>query len=157
RRGQSARHDRDLEITRRDGDPIRLFAHARPHRPQYLLRLLVRRPPDGRGAAPGPPRDDEEMPAGFRSAGVNAALAVALLACSVDLRAEQSEIVFTFSQVKPNAAAAFRRDLEEARRRVREWWGASFEERIAVEVTANQVYSIALVPAWRGERGRMIF
>ena len=74
----------------------------------------------------------------------------------VAIRAEP-ELVFNFSQVNAGAAAAFRRDIEEARRRVRDWWGPTFEDRIAVETTAAQVYSMALVPAWRGERGRMIF
>jgi len=69
----------------------------------------------------------------------------------------EPELVFNFSQVNAGVAAAFRHDIQEARRRVRDWWGATFEERITVETTASQVYSMALVPAWRGERGRMIF
>lgn len=73
------------------------------------------------------------------------------------LVAAELEIVFKFAGVTSAAESAFRRDVEQAQARVRGWWGRTFEGRIMIDVTPNQVYSMALIPAWRGERGRMIF
>src|SRR5438105_3355781 len=55
-----------------------------------------------------------------------------------------------------SAGEAFRRQMEDGRQRVRAWWGPTFENPITIEVTPNQVHSMALVPAWRGQRGQMI-
>jgi hypothetical protein len=69
----------------------------------------------------------------------------------------QAQLTFRFDAAAAPSAEPFRLQMEEARRRVRGWWGPSFEQPIAVEVTSNQLISMALVPAWRGERGRVIF
>jgi hypothetical protein len=53
--------------------------------------------------------------------------------------------------------AAFQSEMQRARVRVREWWGATFEGSISIETNTDRVLSMALIPAWRGERGQMVF
>ena len=36
-------------------------------------------------------------------------------------------------------------------------WGATFEGSISIQTDTKRVLSMALIPAWRGERGQMIF
>lgn len=58
--------------------------------------------------------------------------------------------------LSPATARRFAELLVEERRRVRAWWGATFEEPILVKVAAERGPSMALVPGWRGERGTML-
>lgn len=69
----------------------------------------------------------------------------------------EPEMTFKLPGVRSNAAAAFQSEMQRARGRVREWWGATFENAISIESNTERVLSMALIPAWRGERGRMIF
>src|SRR5690349_24250541 len=46
--------------------------------------------------------------------------------------------------------------LVSERRRVRDWWGPTFEEPIHVKITEERGPSMALVPAWRGEHGTLL-
>ena len=66
-------------------------------------------------------------------------------------------MTFKLSNVRSTAAAAFQSEMERARAKVREWWGASFEGSIAIQTNTERVLWMALIPAWRGERGQMIF
>src|SRR6266581_1139542 len=86
-----------------------------------------------------------------------AAIGIALLTFAISRAQAADDLSFRFDGVSSSASDAFRQNMEEARRRVRDWWGPTFEQPIAIEVTPNQLRSMALVPAWRGERGRMIF
>jgi hypothetical protein len=56
-----------------------------------------------------------------------------------------------------SAPQAFRDDMRKAVVDVCGWWGATFAGRLAIEIDDAPGPSMALVPAWRGERGRMIF
>ena len=72
--------------------------------------------------------------------------AVLLALTSLDASAEP-EMTFSLAGVRSTAAAAFQSEMQRARVRVREWWGATFEGAISVQVTRAQVLSMALVPA----------
>lgn len=69
----------------------------------------------------------------------------------------QEPITFKVTGVRPRAAAEFQTELQRARVKVSEWWGATFDGPIVVEIDTQRALSMALVPAWRGERGQMIF
>src|SRR4029453_10944421 len=79
-----------------------------------------------------------------------------LVTAAVDASAEP-EMTFMLSGVRSTAAAAFQSEMQRARVKVREWWGASFEGSIFIQTNTERVLSMALIPAWRGERGQMIF
>jgi len=83
-------------------------------------------------------------------------VAAVLARAAVDASAEP-EMTFKLSGVRSAAAAAFQSEMQQARVKVREWWGASFEHAISIETNTDRVLSMALIPAWRGERGTMIF
>lgn len=85
-----------------------------------------------------------------------AIVAAVLARAPVDASAEP-EMSFKLSGVHSIAAAAFQSEMQRARVKVREWWGASFEDAISIETNTDRVLSMALIPAWRGERGTMIF
>src|SRR5262245_45827735 len=84
-------------------------------------------------------------------------LAVALLTTAVVSASEEPEMTFQLSGVHSTAAAAFQSEMHRARVKVREWWGATFEGSISIQTDTKRVLSMALIPAWRGERGQMIF
>ncbi|MDA0238517.1 MAG: hypothetical protein O3A84_00640, partial [Proteobacteria bacterium] len=89
--------------------------------------------------------------------------AVALAASTILLTAALSHTdaraaeKFEFDLHVDAGAQRFQEEMEEGRRRVREWWGATFEGTITVEARPEYRISKALVPAWRGNRGRMEF
>jgi len=85
------------------------------------------------------------------------AIAGTLLATALVDAAGEPEITFKLSGVRSSAAVAFQSEMQRARVKVREWWGASFEGSISIETNTDRVLSMALIPAWRGERGTMIF
>jgi hypothetical protein len=85
------------------------------------------------------------------------AIAGALLATATIDAAAETEMTFKLSGVGSTAAAAFQSEMQRARAKVREWWGATFEGSISIQTNTERVLSMALIPAWRGERGRMIF
>lgn len=71
--------------------------------------------------------------------------------------AVEEQITLSYSpDLSPSTARRFAEQLVQERRRVRAWWGASFEGPILVKVTGERGPSMALVPGWRGERGTML-
>jgi hypothetical protein len=85
------------------------------------------------------------------------AIAGALLATALVDAAAEPEMTFKLSGVRSSTGVAFQSEMQRARVKVREWWGASFESSISIETNTERVLSMALIPAWRGERGQMIF
>lgn len=86
------------------------------------------------------------------------AIAGALLAAAVVDASAEPEMTFKLSGVRSTAAAAaFQSEMQRARAKVREWWGDTFEGSIFIQTNTERVLSMALIPAWRGERGQMIF
>jgi hypothetical protein len=81
----------------------------------------------------------------------------ALLTTAIVNASEEPEMTFQLSGVHSTAAAAFQSEMQRARVKVREWWGATFEGSISIQTDTKRVLSMALIPAWRGERGQMIF
>lgn len=69
----------------------------------------------------------------------------------------EEPITFKLTGVGAGAASEFQAQVERAQIKVSEWWGATFHGPIVVEIDTKRALSMALVPAWRGERGRMIF
>jgi hypothetical protein len=89
---------------------------------------------------------------------IASAVAVVLLASATVWASAEPEMTFNLSGVRSTvAAAAFEKEMQRARAKVREWWGATFEGFISVQTNTDRVVSMALIPAWRGERGQMIF
>ena len=88
---------------------------------------------------------------------VTCTIAAVLLALTALDAGAEPEMTFSLSGVRSTAAAAFQSEMARARAKVRDWGGATFEGSISVQATTGQVLSMALIPAWRGERGRMIF
>ena len=84
-------------------------------------------------------------------------IAGALLVTLVIDASAEPEMIFKLSGVRSAAAAAFQSEMQRARVKVREWWGATFEGVISIQANTDRVLSMALIPAWRGERGQMIF
>lgn len=69
----------------------------------------------------------------------------------------EEPITFKLTGVRRGVAAEFQTELQRARVKVSEWWGATFDGPISVETDTQRVVSMALIPAWRGQRGQMIF
>jgi hypothetical protein len=53
--------------------------------------------------------------------------------------------------------AMFARDLQRAADKVCGWWGETYSGPLTVDVSPAQGPSMSLLPAWRGERGHMLF
>ncbi len=86
-----------------------------------------------------------------------AALAIfALIAFAGWPASAEPEMTFKLTGVRSGPAATFEKMMGEARSKVRDWWGATYEGPIAVETT-DRMLSMALIPAWRGQRGSMSF
>lgn len=73
-----------------------------------------------------------------------------------EIRAEERITVSSPPGLSPATARRFADLVVNERRRVRDWWGATFEEPILVKVVDERGPSMALVPGWRGERGTML-
>jgi hypothetical protein len=87
-----------------------------------------------------------------------AALAiVALIVLATPPASAEPEMTFKLTGVRSGPAATFEKMMREARGKVREWWGATYEGPIAIETTTDRQLSMALIPAWRGQRGSMSF
>src|SRR5262245_12783881 len=82
-------------------------------------------------------------------------ITAALLAAAVVDASAEPEMTFKLAGVRATAAAAFQSEMQRARVKVREWWGVTFEGSISIETNTERVLSMALIPAWRGERGQM--
>jgi hypothetical protein len=87
---------------------------------------------------------------------VAALLFDARVAEGAEIAVEERITVSYPPDLSPATARRFADLLVQERRRVREWWGASFEDPILIKVTDERGPSMALVPAWRGERGTML-
>ena len=85
------------------------------------------------------------------------AITAPLLLTAVVGAAVEPEMIFNLSGIRPSAATAFQSEMQRARVKVREWWGSTFEDTISIRTDTGQMLSMALIPAWRGERGQMIF
>jgi hypothetical protein len=91
------------------------------------------------------------------------AVAIALLIAAANSAA--AEEACSAADVRVNAKAPIaagarswlEQELRQARRKVCIWWGASFRGPLTVDVAERDGPSMALVPAWRGERGYLIF
>jgi UrcA family protein len=59
--------------------------------------------------------------------------------------------------IPPASRRWLEQELREAARKVCTWWGASFTGAFTVEVLDSGGPSMALIPAWQGQRGHMIF
>jgi hypothetical protein len=88
---------------------------------------------------------------------VTIALAVWLLLIVGNDSNAEPEMIFKLSGIGASAADAFKIEMQRARLKVSAWWGESFEGTITIETNTSRLLSMALVPAWRGERGQMIF
>jgi hypothetical protein len=71
-----------------------------------------------------------------------------------EVRGEEN-IIYEFSDVADSDDNALRlmKDMAEGRRKVRAWWGPTFEDTIHVFVGRKYRIQTSLVPAWRGNRG----
>jgi hypothetical protein len=85
------------------------------------------------------------------------ALAALFLLSITNVAFADPEMTFKLVGVNSVAGAKFQTQMQDARAKVRAWWGATFEEKIAIETTPDRMLSMALTPAWRGERGSMSF
>jgi hypothetical protein len=56
-----------------------------------------------------------------------------------------------------SAPQSFCDDMRQAVLDVCTWWGATYAGPVQIEFDDRPGPSMALLPAWRGERGRMIF
>jgi len=59
--------------------------------------------------------------------------------------------------ISPPARTWFEGQLRQATHKVCAWWGPSFAGAFTIDVVEANGPSMALIPAWRGERGRVIF
>jgi len=85
------------------------------------------------------------------------AIARALLITAAIGASAEPEMTFKLSAINSSAASAFQSEMRRAWIKVREWWGATFEGSISIQTNTERVLSMALIPAWRGERGQIIF
>ena len=69
-----------------------------------------------------------------------------------------AEITINASAPISSASRAWlEQELRQAVHKVCTWWGASFTSAFTVDVPESGGPSMALVPAWRGQRGQVIF
>jgi hypothetical protein len=92
--------------------------------------------------------------------GSRIALLLVLLAaapCLADEMAAGENIVIRFESVSSAGSDAkdFARRVAEERRKIRGWWGPAFEDRITILVEDDLRITMALIPAWRGNRGEL--
>jgi len=59
--------------------------------------------------------------------------------------------------ISPPARTWLEGQLRQAAHKVCAWWGPSFAGAFTIDVAEANGPSMALIPAWRGERGRVIF
>jgi hypothetical protein len=63
----------------------------------------------------------------------------------------------SYNDVSEDAARWLLDQLVGARAKVERYWGATYQGPLTVRITSERRISMALVPAWRGQRGHMIF
>lgn len=64
---------------------------------------------------------------------------------------------FLSDLVVPSQAQEFVKEIKEAQKKVEGYWGKTFDGTFWVEVRPLYRISMALIPAWRGEHGKMVF
>src|SRR5262245_47448859 len=87
------------------------------------------------------------------------------LACSTLAGVAQAEdracatptIRFNRAAVAPTLQDWLAQELRAAADKFCDWWGTSFADSFTIDVIESSGPSMALVPAWRGERGRILF
>ena len=86
-------------------------------------------------------------------------LGLALLAGGTGVHAACPDVEIEFNQAAISQAEQERlaQDLRAAAAKVCPWWGATFAGPLTVDVPDADGPSMALVPAWRGKPGHMIF
>jgi hypothetical protein len=75
----------------------------------------------------------------------------ALAACA------EPRVDFAFAAVSRGDRDDFEAELRRSILRACEWWGDTFDGAFVVTIEDSRGPSMALVPAWRGERGAMLF
>jgi hypothetical protein len=91
--------------------------------------------------------------------------AAAILACAAGRPAHGADpacaatpsVTFNVAVVMAEARRAFEDEFRRSVARACEWWGPTFAGPFVVNVENSRGPSMALVPAWRGERGTMLF
>ena len=83
-------------------------------------------------------------------------LGAAAHAQSARCKAPDIEINYVSGET-PNLAAPFARDIRYAIDAVGEWWGPTYDGPFRIEVNNVVRESMALVPAWIGKIGHMVF
>lgn len=76
-------------------------------------------------------------------------------AISAEVAGDEKIVVEYPPGLSPQSARDFAALLASERGRIRQWWGATFENEIRVKIVEERGPSMALVPAWRGEHGVM--
>ncbi len=91
-------------------------------------------------------------------AGAASALILALGGCAPEaaIVSADKSITITYYEVGTADARRIAARMAEERRRVRAWWGAGFDGPIRVEISRENRISMALIPAWRGDHGKML-
>jgi hypothetical protein len=69
----------------------------------------------------------------------------------------EPEISFESVAVARSDRDAFEHELRRSIARACDWWGATYNGTFVITIEDSRGPSMALVPAWRGERGRMLF
>lgn len=78
----------------------------------------------------------------------------------IDIARLESKNRFKFfisDLVVPSQAREFAKAIKDAEKKVEAYWGNTFDGTFWVEVSPRHRISMALIPAWRGERGKMLF
>lgn len=101
------------------------------------------------------------MTSGYREARRRAAalllcvLAVAGCEAASTVSRPADKIVVT-GGVSPGIGNALADKIAAERKLVQGWWGPTFNGEVRVEVTEGEPSPMALIPAWRGQRGSMV-
>lgn len=70
---------------------------------------------------------------------------------------ERSGVRVSYDDVPESAARWLLDQLVSARIKVERYWGATYRGPLTVRISSERRISMALVPAWRGKRGHMLF
>jgi len=100
----------------------------------------------------------EGIPSIRAVAGVASALILALGGCAraPAVVSDDRSITITHHEVDSAGARRIADRMAGERKRVRAWWGTGFEGPVRVEITQDQSVAMALIPAWRGDHGKML-
>lgn len=87
-----------------------------------------------------------------------AASILALGGCAAHwpIASADKSITITYQEVGDIAAHRIATRMAEERRRVRAWWGTGFDGPIRVEISQRQRVAMAMIPAWKGDHGKVL-